>query len=94
MAAPSILEIVRAALRRTSTSLDATELTPLIAAAKSDLSAAGVGTVDDTDPLTQAAIRLFVLYQIERDEKQKAFYEQIKNGMAINSDYEAVVTDA
>ena len=94
MAAASILEIVRAALRRSSTSLDATELTPLIEAAKSDLSAAGVGTVDDTDPLTQAAIRLFVLYQIERDEKQKAFYEQIKNGMAINSDYEAVVTDA
>lgn len=83
------MSVVRDALRRTSTKLDETELTPLIAAAKSDLSAAGVGTVDDTDPLTQAAIRLFVLWMIEKDEKQGAFYQTLKNGMALNSDYKA-----
>ena len=90
----AILGVVRDALRRTSQRLDDTELTPLIAAAKSDLSAAGVGVVDDTDPLTQAAIRLFVLYQVEKDEKQLAFYERLKNGMALNSDYAEVETDA
>jgi len=82
--------VVRDALRRTSKKLDDTELTPLIAAAKTDLSAAGVGVIDDTDPLTQAAIRLFVLWMIEKDEKQRQFYEVLKNGMAINSDYSEV----
>jgi len=84
------LSVVRDALRRTSKKLDDTELTPLIAAAKTDLSAAGVGVIDDTDPLTQAAIRLFVLWMIEKDEKQRQFYEVLKNGMAINSDYSEV----
>jgi len=86
----AILSVVRDALRRTSKKLDDTELTPLIAAAKTDLSAAGVGVIDDTDPLTQAAIRLFVLWMIEKDEKQRQFYEVLKNGMAINSDYSEV----
>ena len=90
----AILDVVRTALRRTSTTLDDNELTPLIKAAKIDLSAAGVGIVDDTDPLTQAAIRLFVLYQIEKDDKQKASYEQLKDGMALNSDYAEVAGDA
>lgn len=84
------MSVVRDALRRTSKKLDDTELTPLIAAAKTDLSAAGVGVIDDTDPLTQAAIRLFVLWMIEKDEKQRQFYEVLKNGMAINSDYSEV----
>ena len=83
-----ILDIVRTALRRTSTSLDANELTVLISAAKKDLSAAGVRDVDDTDPLVQSAIRLYCLYNIERDPVQLDFYERAKNSLAMNSDYE------
>lgn len=85
----AILDVVRDALRRKSTALDATELAPLIEAAKRDLSGAGVGVVDDTDPLTQAAIRLFVLWQVEGDERQRAFYESLKANMALDSDYAA-----
>lgn len=87
MAAVTILQICRDALRRTSTALDDTEISPLIAAAKADLSAAGVGIVDDTDPLTQAAIRLFVLWMVSKDTQEGDFYAQIKAGMALNSEY-------
>lgn len=83
----AILDVVRTALRRTSTALDEAELTPLIDAAKKDLAGAGVSTVSDEDPLTQAAIRLFVLYMVERDERQREFYEAVKACMALNSDY-------
>ena len=85
----AIISVVRDALRRKSTALDDTELIPLIEAAKKDLSGAGVGVVDDTDPLTQAAIRLWVLWQVERDEKAFGFYEHLKSMMAIDSDYAA-----
>lgn len=84
----AILDVVRTSLRRTSNALDANELIPLIAAAKTDLSAAGVGVVDDTDELTQAAIVLYVRWFIERDEKMRDVYELVKNGMAMNSEYE------
>ena len=87
MEAVTILDICRTALRRKSTALDDTELIPLIAAAKSDLAAAGVGIVDDTDPLTQAAIRLYVLWMVGGGDKERQFYEAVKAGMAINSDY-------
>lgn len=84
----AILDVVRTSLRRTSNALDANELIPLIAAAKTDLSAAGVGVVDDTDELTQAAIVLYVRWFIERDEKMRDVYELVKNGMAMNFEYE------
>ncbi|MEG1564236.1 MAG: hypothetical protein RR365_11005 [Bacteroides sp.] len=83
----AILQVVRDALRRTSTALDDTELTPLIEAAKIDLSGAGVRIINESDPLIQAAIRLFVLYMVEKDDKQRSFYEQLKNGMAMDSRY-------
>lgn len=86
----TVLEVVRTSLRRTSTSLDNAELLPLIEACKLDLKASGVSVVDDTDPLIQAAIRLFCKYQIENDEREFRFYETIKNGLAINSDYEEI----
>ena len=81
---PDLLTICRDALRRSSTALDETELIPLIEAAKTDMYAAGVETVEDSDPMTQAVIRLFVLATVERDEKLMAFYREMKNGMALN----------
>lgn len=82
-----ILTVVRTALRRTSTALDTTELEPLIEAAKLDLAGAGVDIIDDTDPLIQAAVRLFCLYQIEKDDTEKAFYDNLKQMIATNSEY-------
>ena len=82
-----VLTVVRTALRRTTTSLDTTELTPLIEAAKLDLAQAGVDIIDDTDPLIQSAITLFCLYRIEKDEKEYRFYTDLKQAIATNSEY-------
>ena len=83
----NILTVVRTALRRTSTALDETELEPLIEAAKLDLAGAGVDIIDDSDPLIQAAVKLFCLYQIEKDETEKTFYDELKRMIATNSEY-------
>ena len=82
-----ILDVVRTALRRKTTALDDTELLPMIEAAKIDLSRAGVSIVSDLDPLTQMAIRLYCQWMVERDPTTKAFYDDLKNGMAMDSRY-------
>ena len=84
---PEILDVCRDALRRSSKALDETELLPLIEAAKIDIEASGVRYADEDDPLLQAAIRLYVLAMVERDDRLMAFYESTKNGMAMNSRY-------
>ena len=83
----TLLGIVRTALRRTTTDLDALELEPLIEAAKLDLQGAGVDVIDDFDPLVRSAVTLFCLYRIERDETQYKFYTDLKQMMATNSEY-------
>ncbi len=85
----NLLDVVRTALRRKSTALDELELKPLIAAALQDLRAAGVEITDEYDPLTQAAVVLYVRSFIEQNEAMKAAYEQTKNAMALNGDYHA-----
>lgn len=84
---PDLLTICRDALRRKSTALDESELIPLIEAAKIDLHAAGVSYIEDSDPMVQAVIRLYVLATVERDDKLMAFYTSTKNGMALNRYY-------
>ena len=83
----NILTVVRTALRRTSTALDDTELMPLIEAAKLDIKNAGADFVDDNDPLIQAAIKLFVQYQIENDQKRYDFYTNLKQMISTYSEY-------
>lgn len=83
----NIIDVVRTALRRTTTSLDELELTPLIEAAKLDMEGAGIDIIDDADPLTQSCITLFCLYRIEKDETQYRFYTALKQAMATNSEY-------
>lgn len=83
----TMLDVVRTALRRTSKALDDAELKPLIEAAKLDLKGAGVDFIVDSDPLIQAAVRLFVLYNIERDEKEFEFYTNLKQMIATNGEY-------
>ena len=82
-----VLDVVRTALRRKTKALDDTELIPMIEAAKIDLSRAGVSIVSDQDPLTQMAIRLYCTWMIERDQTTKAFYDDLRDGMALDSRY-------
>lgn len=85
-----ILDVVRTALRRKTTALDDTELQPMIEAAKIDLERAGVSIVSDQDPLTQMAIRLYCQWMVERDPTTKVFYDDLKNGMALDHRYGGV----
>lgn len=82
-----LLDVVRTGLRRSTTKLDETELIPMIAAAKTDLAAGGVSVFSETDPLTQMAVRLYCQWMVERDEKTRAFYEDLKAGMAMDARY-------
>ena len=82
-----ILDVVRTAIRRKTKALDDTELVPMIEAAKSDLKRAGVSIVSDQDPLTQMAIRLYCTWMIERDQTIKAFYDDLRDGMALDGRY-------
>lgn len=82
-----LIDVCRDALRRKSTALDETEIIPLIEAAKIDLYAAGVASIEDNDPMVQAVIRLYVLATVERDNNLMAFYIRTKNGMALNRYY-------
>lgn len=82
-----ILDVVRTALRRKTRALDEDELRPMIEAAKIDLQRAGVSIVSDTDPLTQMAIRLYCQWMVERDPVIKSFYDDLKNGMALDGRY-------
>lgn len=82
-----ILDVVRTALRRKTKALDDTELVPMIEAAKIDLSRAGVSIVSGDDPLTQMAIRLYCLWMVERDPAVKSFYDDLRNGMALDGRY-------
>ena len=82
-----ILDVVRTALRRKTKALDDDELRPMIEAAKIDLSRAGVSIVSDRDPLTQMAIRLYCQWMVERDPVTKGFYDDLKNGMAMDGRY-------
>ena len=82
-----VLDVVRTALRRKTKALDDTELAPMIEAAKIDLSRAGVSIVSEQDPLTQMAIRLYCQWMVERDPVIKSFYDDLKNGMALDGRY-------
>ena len=82
-----ILDVVRTALRRKTKALDDAELLPMIEAAKIDLNRAGVAVVSDDDPLVQMAIRLYCQWMVERDATTKVFYDDLKNGLALDSRY-------
>lgn len=82
-----VLDVVRTALRRKTKALDDTELIPMIEAAKIDLSRAGVSIVSEQDPLTQMAIRLYCQWMVEHDQVIKSFYDDLKNGMALDGRY-------
>lgn len=89
----AILDVVRKRLRISSAAFDAEEITPLIAAAKLDLKGGGVAEskIDDTDPLIEQAIVLYVKANFGMDntmmEKYQVSYSKAKAFLAINLDY-------
>lgn len=70
------------------------EITDLIAAAEADLSVGGVEVVEETDPLTKQAIKLYCKANFGYDENADKFeraYQSLKISMALCGDYKAVV---
>jgi len=71
-----------------------TDIQGLIDACKADLNIAGVQTVDETEPLTAQAIKLYCKGNFgydENSEKYQKAYERLKIVMALASDYKAVI---
>lgn len=89
----ALLEDMKLALRIKSSAYD-DEIEGLILACKADLKIAGVDIVDETDPLTKQAIRIYVKGHFGYDENSERFkqaYESLKRVMPLASEYDEVV---
>jgi len=87
-----MLERVKLALRIKNNKLD-TDIQDLIDACKVDLSIGGVEIVNETDPITAQAIKLYCKGHFGYDENSQKIveaYEKLKQSMALCGDYKAV----
>ena len=88
----ALIDDIKLSLRIKNTAYD-TEIQDLIDACKVDLNIAGVQEVEETEPLTAQAIKLYCKgnfgYDENSDKFQKA-YESLKIVMALASDYKVV----
>lgn len=88
----ALIDDIKLSLRIKNTAYD-TEVQDLIDACKVDLNIAGVQEVEETEPLTAQAIKLYCKgnfgYDENSDKFQKA-YESLKIVMALASDYKVV----
>lgn len=86
----ALIDDVKKVLRISNTAYD-TEVTDLIAAAKSDLSLAGVYKTMETDSLIKRAISIYVKanfgYNNPDAERLLAAYESLKSHLTLSSDY-------
>lgn len=88
----ALIDDIKLSLRIKNTAYD-TEIQDLIDACKIDLNIAGVQEVDETEPLTAQAIKLYCKGNFGYDENSEKFqqaYESLKIVMALASDYKAV----
>ena len=85
----ALLENVKLSLGISHSKLDS-DISTAIAAAKLDLSTAGVNKVEDADPLVEQAVKLYCRtwynYQGMSERWEKA-YAGLKNSMALCGDY-------
>ena len=90
----ALLDDVKTSLRITNDDYNA-EATGLIESCKLDLNTAGVVNVDENDALTKHAIILYAKghfgYDNEEAERFLEVYENLKNKMALLSEYNTVV---
>ena len=88
----ALINDIKLSLRIKNTAYD-TEIQDLIDACKIDLGIGGVQSVDETEPLTAQAIKLYCKGHFGYDENSEKFqqaYESLKIVMALASDYKAV----
>ena len=88
-----LIDDIKLSLRIKNTAYDK-EIQDLIDACKIDLNIAGVQEVDETEPLTAQAIKLYCKGNFGYDENSDKFqqaYESLKIVMALASDYKVVV---
>jgi len=90
----ALLDNVKTSLRITNDDYNA-EVTGLIESCKLDLNTAGIVNVDENDALTKHAIILYAKghfgYDNEEAERFLEVYENLKNKMALLSEYNTVV---
>lgn len=88
----ALVDEVKVALRIKSSAYDA-EVQDLIDSCKTDLSISGVQKIEEAEPLTKQAIKLYCKGNFGYDEnsdKFKAAYESLKISMSLCGDYKAV----
>lgn len=88
----ALIDDIKLSLRIKNTAYDK-EIQDLIDACKIDLNIAGVEEVDETEPLTAQAIKLYCKGNFGYDENSDKFqqaYESLKTVMALASDYKVV----
>lgn len=88
----ALLDDVRLSLRIKNSAYD-TEIQDLIDSCKIDLGISGVQEIDETEPLTAQAIKLYCKGHFGYDENSEKFqqaYESLKIVMALASDYKVV----
>lgn len=76
-----LLETVKAALRITHSSLDDTEIQPLINAAEKELEIAGVANIDKNDPLIIRAITVYCKAHFGYDNPDSEKFLQAFNSL-------------
>lgn len=90
----SLLTKVKTALRIKTEAFDENELIPLISAAKTELSLAGVKKIDDTDPLVERAVILYCKanfgYESDSEKFEKAF-KGLRDAISLCNDYNEVI---
>jgi hypothetical protein len=91
----ALIDDVKVNLRIKSAAFDAAEIQPIIDACKIDLKLSGVNKIEESDPLTQRAVVLYVKanfgFSADSERYQKA-YDMLKSSMALSGDYNTVVT--
>ena len=89
----ALIDDVKLSLRIRNVAYDK-EIEDLIDICKADLTIAGVQVVDEIEPLTAQAIKLYCKGNFGYDENSEKFqqaYESLKIVMALASDYKVVV---
>lgn len=88
----ALINDIKLSLRIKNTAYDS-EIQDLIDACKVDLNISGVQNVDENEPLTAQAIKLYCKGNFGYDDNSEKFqqaYESLKTVMALASDYKAV----
>lgn len=88
----ALIDNVKLSLRIKNSAYDS-EITDLIDSCKADMKISGIAKIEETDPLTAQAIKLYCKGSFGYDENSEKFiaaYANLKIAMALSGDYEVV----